>query len=88
MDPTALTEGLVRSPLGAVSLRVLEGECMRQHGWSPQPVQAVADFVTQMTTDDLVEAILGTSTSANPWSGASEEVTEAVTDAPARRPVA
>lgn len=54
----------------------------------PRPIEDVAGLVTEMKTDDLVAAMLATSTSTNPWSGAPPEVTEALRSAPTRRAIA
>lgn len=93
MDDESLLDGLVGSPLGAMLLHVLEGD-LSPHGFGARPldpapsVDAVAEWVTQMTTDDLVAAMLAVSSSFCPWIGAAEEVTEALSAAPARRAIA
>lgn len=96
MEDQSLVDGLVNAPLGATLLRILQG--LRQGLCSdgagvpslgPLPsVQAAAESVTEMTTDELVDAMLTASSNASPWSGAPEEITENLSTAPTRRRIA
>lgn len=93
MDVQSLVDGLVGSPLGATLLYLLEWE-LSEEGFGarplekPRPVDEVAEYVTAMTKDDLVAAMLAASSSANPWGGLPEDVVQALRAAPTRRPIA
>ena len=93
MDDETLIDGFVKSPLGATLLYLLQGD-LSPEGFGARPldpprsVDVVAGWVTEMTTDDLVAAMLAASSGFNPWSGAAEEVTHALRVAPTRRPIA